>query len=152
MDDIPPEMREQWRLQPTFDAAREYGEHLDEFGGMYWARDPRRVVFLVIAHPNQHRDALRSRVPHPDRVEVRRCRHTELQIRLWIDEVNQRLHDRHQELHVTGFGQGLGDEGFTVEVTIWPWSEETAERVRDELAPIPIEVEARPRAVAAGGS
>ena len=149
MDEVPPEMLEQGRLRPTMEAAQEYGgEHPDEFGGLYWARDPRRVVLLVTANLNQHRDALRSRVPHPDRVEVRRCRHTDRQVQAWIYEVKQRFYDRHQQLHVTGFGQSLGDEGFTVQVSIWPWSEEIAERVRNELAPIPVEVEARPRAVA----
>lgn len=45
MDDVPPEMLEQGRLEPTLEAAQEYGcEHLDEFGGVYWARDPVRVV------------------------------------------------------------------------------------------------------------
>lgn len=140
-------MLEQGRLEPTLMAAKEYGgKHPDEFGGVEWAWEPMRVVFLATAHLDQHRHALRSGVPHPDRLEVRRCRHTELQVHLWIDEVKQRLHDRHQELHVTGFGQGHSDEGFTVQVTIWPWSEQAAERVRSALAPIPVEVDARPRA------
>jgi hypothetical protein len=145
MADVPPEMFEQARLGPTLEAAKEYGvEHLDEFGGVYLARDPVRVVFLATARLDRHREALRDRVSHPDRVEVRRGRHTERQIRVWLDEVYQRLHDRSQALSVTSWGEGLGEAGFTVQVTIWPWSEDAADRIRSELAPIPIEVEAMP--------
>jgi hypothetical protein len=142
-------MLEQGRLEPTLTAAREYGgEHPDEFGGLSWASDPTRVVFWATAHVAQHREALRSRVPHPDRVEVERCRHTERQIHAWLDEVYRRLDGRHQGLHVTSWGQGHDDEGSTVQVTIWPWSEEAAQRVRQELAPIPVQVDARRGAIA----
>ncbi len=37
-------------------AAEEYGgDHPDEFGGVHWASDPVRVVFLATAHLNRHR-------------------------------------------------------------------------------------------------
>lgn len=133
-------------------SAEEYGaNHADEFGGVHWEGGPVRVVFLATAHLDQHRAALQSRVPHPDRVEVRPSRHTERQIHAWLDEVYQRLHHRSQTLSVTSWGQSRNDEGLTVHLTIWPWSEEAADRLRNELAPIPIEVEAMPPPVRATG-
>ena len=76
MYDFPPVMREQGRLATTAAAAKAYGsEHPGEFGGVHWANEPRvKVVFLATAHLDVHLRERRSRVPHPDRVEVRPCR------------------------------------------------------------------------------
>jgi hypothetical protein len=150
MDRIPPIMREQIRLEPMLLAAMDYGrEHPDECGGVRWARNPVRVVFLATAHLDDHQRALEDLVEHPELVEVRRCRHTERQIQSWLAEVTRQLRGgRDEELHVTSWGP---DTGWGIHVTIWPWSDEAAERVRNELAPIPIEIEEMAPGVPLGG-
>ncbi|GAA5008885.1 hypothetical protein [Actinopolymorpha pittospori] len=137
---IPPIMLEQQRLKPTRSAAEDYGsEHPDEFGGVDWAKEPCvHVVLLVTAHVDAYLRALCSRVPHPDRIEVRKCRYTDCQIDAWLGEVGRRLRPRWQELSVNAWGRGRIDQGFGVHVFIWPWSDEAAEGVRRELAPIPV--------------
>ena len=65
---------------------------------------------------------------------------TDHQIDGWLEEVGRRLRPRSHELNVNARGRGRIDEGFGVHVFIWPWSDETAERVRRELARIPVEI------------
>lgn len=135
-------MLEQGRLRATFEGARAYGrEHPDEFGGMHWVNeDPVRVVFLATAHLDDHRRALATRVEHPDRIEVRPCRYTDRQVEVWQAQVERLLLDRPETPRVTSWGPHLGEDGFAIQVTIWPWSDEGAVSVRDRLAPIPIDV------------
>jgi hypothetical protein len=103
---------------------------------VHWARSPVRVVFLATTHLDDHQRALENLVEHPDRIEGRRCRHTERQIQSWLAEVTRQLRGgRDEELHVTGWGPDTG-----IHVSIWPWSDEAAQQVRNELAPIPIEI------------
>ncbi|MBM7790491.1 hypothetical protein [Tenggerimyces flavus] len=149
MDELPPVMLEQGRLRATLEGARVYGrEHPDEFGGLNWINDePVRVVFWATDHLDDHRRALAAgRVEHPERVVVRQCRYTERQVDAWLDEVHRLLVDRPRTPRVTSWGQHLGEDGIGIQVTIWPWSDEGAEWVRDKLAPIPIEVAAMPPA------
>lgn len=138
--------RKQMRLQPTFDAAQEYAkQHPDDFGGIYWDESPvMHVEVLFTGQVEDHRRALHAVVPHPDRIEVRPCRYSETQNMAWQDQIGKRIHGRWTSLSVTMVGRSRTDIGYLPHVWIWPWSEEMAERIRQELAPIPVELGAQP--------
>lgn len=105
-------------------------------------------LYLATGHLEEHQRTLRSLVPHSDRIEVRECRHTEQQIQAWLRLIYQRLYERREELSVTAWGTELDPgRGAGIKVWLWPWSEQAAERVRQELDPIPIEVDAIPPGV-----
>ncbi|MEQ7010356.1 hypothetical protein ABN028_29675 [Actinopolymorpha sp. B17G11] len=141
--------RKQMRLQLSFDAAQEYGkQHPDDFGGIYWDESPvMHGALLFTGQVEDHRRALRHLVPHPDRIEVRPCRYSQAQNMAWQDQIRQRIHGRWTSLSVTTFGPSRTDIGYVPHVWIWPWSEEKAEHIRQELAPIPVELGAQPGAV-----
>ena len=64
----------------------------------------------------------------------------------WLHVAYERLIDRQWHEHrVTSWGRGLTNDGLVVHVTLWPRTPEGEAWVRDDLAPIPIEVaEAEP--------
>jgi hypothetical protein len=136
------EMMEQERLQPTLDAAQAYGQqHPDAFGGLHWEWQPlMHVETFFTEQVDEHLAALRALVPHPDRIEARPCHYTEAQNQAWLDEILERIHGRWSSLAVTTVGPIRTENGYVPQVGIWPWTEDQAERVRRELAPIPVEL------------
>jgi hypothetical protein len=142
---------EQARLEPTLEAAQMYREqHPDEFGGIYWEWEPvMHVELLFTGHVEEHLAALRALVPHPDRIEVRHCRYSDAQIKAWQEQIHEWVRGRWASLSVTVIGSARTEIGYVPQVGIWPWSEEQADRIRRELAHIPVELAARGRAVIA---
>jgi hypothetical protein len=107
------------------------------------------IELLFTGQVEDHLRTLRDLAPHPDRIEVRPCRYSEAQNRAWQDQICERIDGRWDSLTVTMCGLARIQIGYVPHVWIWPWSEEKAERIRQELAPIPVELGAQRPAVAA---
>jgi hypothetical protein len=80
---------------------------------------------------------------------VRPCRYSDAQVKAWREEIHEWVRGRWESLSVTAIGSSRTEIGFVPQVGIWPWSEEQADRIRRELAPIPVKLTAHGRAVIA---
>ena len=64
------------------------------------------------------------------------------QNKVWLRQIDESICGRWHSLSVTMYASSLSEIGLIPRVWIWPWSNEAAEHIRRELAPIPVDVRA----------
>jgi hypothetical protein len=122
----------------------EYGELDTSFGGLYVEGDS--LVALFTADIDMHSEHLYPLVAASDQLVVRLAARTWKEVIDANDRVASILFRSQIAAGVTGAGIGLRDGQFVVCVSIDPYTEVLAQRVRDMVFPDLVDVEQRKHA------
>jgi hypothetical protein len=113
-----------------------WAESVASFGGMYYTEDGEKLVVLFTDDPELYRGVVAQLASAPERLILRRTTRSQAEIDRTSDVLQRRfMADDAAYLNVSTAGFCLFGNEWIFKVGIDPYSEESAEKIRDLAAP-----------------